>query len=166
MPLGIFELTNLEYLNLNQNNLSEIPESIISLKKLSVFTVADNKIGSLPKYFGALHSLTELHLEENLITHLPESIGQLKNLKILDISDNEIAQLPESLTELTQENIRLEINDNPIDIIQMSEKLGQFLEQKLDFRTVVWLNGGFVDAEDTCDETDSWMYEEYVSLEC
>lgn len=82
-------LTQLESLELRDNALSELPESIRRLTKLERLDIGDNKIVSLPSELGYLSSLQELFLDSNQIQRLPADIGRLANLKCLDVSGNE-----------------------------------------------------------------------------
>ena len=76
---ALFSLQNLNYLNIHQTDLLEIPEEI-----------------------GNLINLTTLVLHSNNIKHLPSSIKNLTKLKVLDCSMNLLESLPQELSELPQ----------------------------------------------------------------
>jgi len=49
-----------------------------TLKKLTQLDISENKVERLPDTIGQLHSLTDLHLSDNLIDYLPDSLGQFR----------------------------------------------------------------------------------------
>nr|CAD7453514.1 unnamed protein product [Timema tahoe] len=99
-------LTSLQSLELRENLLKTLPESLSQLSKLERLDLGDNEIEELPHYVGNLPSLQELWLDHNQLQHLPPEVGNLKKLACLDISENRLEDLPneigglESLTDL------------------------------------------------------------------
>jgi Leucine-rich repeat (LRR) protein len=100
LPDSIGNLENLEYLDLQSNELEFVPESIGNLKKLEVFALSANNLESLPESIGKLTELKKLYVERNKLKSLPESFCNLVDLKILDISHNEFECLPENIRNL------------------------------------------------------------------
>jgi Leucine-rich repeat (LRR) protein len=124
---NIINLTKLNYLNLNQTNISEIPKEIGKLKQLRDLQLSSVNKPVLPneqiecknleevglnncekldfsqafEVITTLPSLNNLNLSLNSITGLADKIARLKNLEILDVSN----------TDLTYEEIKL-ILDN------------------------------------------------------
>ncbi len=98
LPDSIGLLVSLEVLIIPNNHLTILPESfknLISLKKLDL---SWNNITDLPKWISSLSSLEELNLRGNKLSCLPESISSLHSLKTLNISLNKnIIQLPKEL---------------------------------------------------------------------
>ena len=74
-------LTNLLFLDLTGNKISEFPTEITALKKLKA-----------------------LGLEDNHLYKLSSEIGNLKNLIILGLEDNELSQLPSEIVKLRKHN--------------------------------------------------------------
>jgi Leucine-rich repeat (LRR) protein len=87
-----------ESLNLSENEISEIPNIIVKLKKLKKLNVSHNKLKQLPATLGELHRLAcvttltvllgslplvELSASHNAITSLPANFSCLTDLKIL-----------------------------------------------------------------------------------
>lgn len=65
IPPGIANLTNLEILNVANNNIEELPVSISSLPKLRILNLSINRLSSLPRGFGAFPLLEVLDLSYN-----------------------------------------------------------------------------------------------------
>lgn len=78
----------LESLELRENLIKGLPESIRSLTKLERLDLGDNEIEVLPPYLGYLPSLQELWLDSNKLQRLPPEIGRLASLTCLDVSNN------------------------------------------------------------------------------
>lgn len=81
-------LSQLESLELRENLLKHLPESISNLSKLERLDLGDNEIEELPSHLGKLPALQELWLDHNQLQRLPAEIGNLKNLMCLDVSEN------------------------------------------------------------------------------
>ncbi len=87
-------------LNLDHNQLTNLPTQIGKLKNLTRLDLYDNQLSSLPAQIGELKNLTELYLEGNQLSSLPAQIGELKNLTVLDLSYNQLSSLPAQIGEL------------------------------------------------------------------
>lgn len=77
-PFAVLELTDIQALRLNSNNLSSIPTSINRLINLKV-----------------------LELKSDDFEEFPLALCELTNLEVLDLSDNEIVTIPSEITKLT-----------------------------------------------------------------
>ena len=77
------ELTSpLQVLELGNNQIISIPESICSLIKLQMLNLSDNKITSIPESIELLINLQELYLYNNQINLIPKSIKNKSYLKL------------------------------------------------------------------------------------
>lgn len=65
IPPGIANLTNLEILNLANNQVEELPVSISSMPKLRILNLSINRLNTLPRGFGAFPVLEVLDLSYN-----------------------------------------------------------------------------------------------------
>ncbi len=104
LPAEIGDLTNLNYLDLRYNNITELHENIQNLPLLWL-EIQDGSLTYIPDYIGNITTLTDLVLDCNstISGPIPASFGNLKNLTHLNISGN-ISSIPnelENLTELT-----------------------------------------------------------------
>ena len=82
--LNIGSLTGL-FLELNDNRLYELPQSIHKCTKLQTLKAKRNRLNSLPEGIGLLTNLIEIDIAFNNLVTLPEDITQLENLQKLDI---------------------------------------------------------------------------------
>jgi|GEM_PF-2588449 len=142
---GIFEL-ELEYLNLGDNRLIDVPESILNLTSLYSLVLKNNKIRSLNLFFkndaylrnlflsdnqiedfcisDKAFQLESLFLDANDINSVPETIKQLKSLKLLSFYNNpEIRTLPDWIFEALP-NL-CELNFSAIGLQKISEKVSK-----------------------------------------
>ncbi|XP_068208938.1 protein lap4-like isoform X10 [Palaemon carinicauda] len=100
LPYDFGCLVNLTSLELRENLLKGLPESVSQLTKLERLDIGDNDIEELPPHIGDLPALQELWLDHNQISHLPPEMGRLKNLLCLDVSENRLEDVPEGLSGL------------------------------------------------------------------
>jgi Leucine-rich repeat (LRR) protein len=80
LPSTIASCSSLTYLDVSNNNLASLP-SLKALKSLVVLRAGNNQLGSvpdLPLVFDpeAKHALTKLDLSFNKITEIPEGFGE------------------------------------------------------------------------------------------
>ncbi|KAI4389833.1 hypothetical protein MLD38_002015 [Melastoma candidum] len=107
-PMSVFELTNLEELNFNENggfDLWELPENVSRMNKLQYLILTTCMLqGQIPKSIGSLTSLVDLELSGNYLSgEIPGELGMLRNLKLLELYYNEFTGgIPESLGNLTE----------------------------------------------------------------
>ncbi|KAL6180224.1 hypothetical protein ACLB2K_046891 [Fragaria x ananassa] len=106
-PMSVFNLTNLEVLNFNENadfNLWQLPENTHTLTKLKSMVLTTCMLqGKIPTSIGNMTSLVDLELSGNyLVGQIPAEIGLLKNLKQLELYYNQLTgSIPEELGNLT-----------------------------------------------------------------
>lgn len=62
IPPQIFELKDLEVLNLRNNEISVIPRGILNLRNLKALNLIDNKITEIPEYLSELRDLKSLNI--------------------------------------------------------------------------------------------------------
>lgn len=123
-----FKFDRLVDLNLAQNEIKHIGDNC-SLPKLSNLDLSSNKLDYLSKkFFTIFRKVTKLRLNANNIKAFHSDFGyQMANLIHLFAANNQLKQLPFSVTSLRLET--LELNDNPLEseLLQiMGNKSGTF----------------------------------------
>ncbi|CAB3385193.1 Hypothetical predicted protein [Cloeon dipterum] len=92
VPIAVFQLQSLRYLNLSQNKLERLPsneeKSTVPLSKSGRNRVMAEAVG----YIAPV--LEEIHLQFNRLEQIPEEIFQLPALVSLDVSNNKLQSLP------------------------------------------------------------------------
>ncbi|CAH3187991.1 unnamed protein product, partial [Porites lobata] len=102
LPTSIQRLTKLKWLQLDGNNLTELPAEIGDLRELRELWVSHNQLAGLPTSVQRLTKLERLYLDGNNLTELPAEIGDLRELRELWVSHNQLAGLPTSVQRLTK----------------------------------------------------------------
>ncbi|MFX1527414.1 MAG: leucine-rich repeat domain-containing protein [Promethearchaeota archaeon] len=105
--IGIFpkELCKLKFLEeicmVNQN-IRFIPECIGDLRNLKILNLNYNEISELPASIGNLEKLEYLCLRKDggKLSIIPKNLVNLKNLKVLDLTGNTVENMPESIKSL------------------------------------------------------------------
>jgi Leucine-rich repeat (LRR) protein len=100
LPDSIGNLHHLRSLSLCCNELTELPESIGNLIHLTALNLSGNKFTDLPDSICKLINLTALDLCYSQLTELPDSFGDLVNLTELDLTGNKLIALPDSFDNL------------------------------------------------------------------
>lgn len=104
------KFNKLRFLTIRDCKLVEVPPSIFNLKNLEGLDLFNNNITSLPKELFKLNRIKELQLGGNLLKVIPEEILNLRELQMLEISGsgyrNDIEKLPadffKKLSKLTE----------------------------------------------------------------
>lgn len=92
LPTGVTELTYLETLILQQNDLEELPDSFWNLTNLVDLNLTNNRITKLSPKIQHLTKLEYLYLNANKLASLPYQLGDLPNLKELYIRGNPLQE--------------------------------------------------------------------------
>jgi Leucine-rich repeat (LRR) protein len=119
------KMKKLTSLNLSNNKLVVVPESIGALKKLEMLSFGHNKLTSLPAAIGNLKKLRHLYIDNNRLVALPKEIGNLKSLEMLVMDNNPtLTKLPKEFAKLKKlTNLRLHnvpLKTLPKEIAQMT----------------------------------------------
>jgi len=101
LPESMVYLRKLERLWLNGNRLTCLPELIGNLDWLKEFRVFDNRLERLPASVGKLTRLTDLDVCDNRLKSLPDTVGHLRRLYQLRVSNNRLQNIPDSICNLS-----------------------------------------------------------------
>lgn len=96
-PLGLFELDQIDYLDLQHNNIEVIPREINTLRYLTHLDLHFNQIKVIPEEIYLLSKLVYLNLAFNKIIMISDQISQLKQLEYLNLSANKLNVIPSQL---------------------------------------------------------------------
>ena len=97
LPESLGELSGLKELFLSGNRLEALPAALERLQGLRVLRVNHNRLRGLPPALCGLGALELLHCRGNRIVVLPPGIGRLHSLLELDVSENCLVALPDSV---------------------------------------------------------------------
>lgn len=78
----------LTILELERNDISEMPPNINLLSKLQILNVSHNRLNSFPREIFDLVNLKELNFGVNQLKYIPKGIESLKKLRILKLNSN------------------------------------------------------------------------------
>ncbi|XP_019876165.2 leucine-rich repeat-containing protein 47-like [Aethina tumida] len=108
----IFELDSLNYLNISDTKLENVPDEIGKLVNLQSLVLHSNKLEVFNENICKLPKLKVLDLSKNQLKSVPESLGQMTQLVTLNLSQNLLETFPEmtktvKLTDLHLHNNKL-----------------------------------------------------------
>ena len=113
----------MKHINLNQNEIFAIPNSLWSIKGLKFLDLSNNKLGTqkveggyLSEAIAECEGLVEFHASGNQLTELPNSLGNLRYLEVLDLKDNKISSLPDSFGCL-ERLLKLNLDGNCLKVV-------------------------------------------------
>jgi len=112
IPEFVYSLSNLKYLNLQGNTLSNIPDKLAALKNLEEINFSSNSITDISEEFFNLSKLEYLVLGLNKLKTISDNIEKLTELKTLKLSGNYFTEFPKTIDKLKKlEIIDLSFND-------------------------------------------------------
>ena len=102
VPSWICKFSNLKTLHMHNNQFKKLPNNINSLVNLKELDVSHNALDDSIQYINLPVTLTALYLGNNdEMKNLPQNIECLTNLKKLDITKINLSEFPENITRLT-----------------------------------------------------------------
>lgn len=119
LPVELCVLDELEVLSVEHNMLTTVTPTLMQLSRLQVLAVGNNRIQSLPQSLKKLIQLEELLFETNCLTVVPTMLPSLISLTDLRFDNNRIASLPPELGNLQMLQI-LSFQNNVVDSIPPS----------------------------------------------
>lgn len=111
----VLNCTNLEFLTINRNKITAIPDSIENLTKLKRLSIS-NSLVNISDSIGKLSDMRYLNFGGNTkLTYLPATIVNMKKLVHLSIIRTQIKQLPEGISELPLKEVMIKNQDFEIN---------------------------------------------------
>lgn len=110
----IFRLENLQVLDLHNNKISDMPDSLHNLQHLRVLNMAGNRLRSVPIESLRLLPLVEIDISRNRIgaTLLPGGLEGFRSLQVLNVSSNALSHLTRDDIISMPELQYLSVSDN------------------------------------------------------
>ena len=130
LPDSFGNLSALIELGLHNNQLTSLPDSFGDLTALTELRLDQNKLPFLSDSFGNLRALIELGLHNNQLTSLPDSFGDLSALMALYLNENQLTLLPFHFCNLNALSV-LELGNNDFD-----DKFKHAIQQRFNFATL------------------------------
>ena len=81
-------VSELEYLDVSHNHISEIPTEIINLNSMNEFLCSHNKLEWLPEAASFWAGIMRLDIRNNRLRNLPNSMVNLTKMTYIDLEDN------------------------------------------------------------------------------
>ncbi|CAM9765969.1 unnamed protein product, partial [Scytosiphon promiscuus] len=126
-------LIQLEELDLSENCICYLPETIGLATGLRKLNLSDNRLRRVPDGLGLLDALEVLDITRNLLEGLPRAIGGWANLQRLDLANNLLEDIPPEATFLAKlEHVNLcgnPVKRMPLTIKRLQTK-GELLRSK------------------------------------
>ncbi len=99
IPEGLLTVPNLRRLNLGSNLITEVSPGIEGWPHLETLILSRNQIVSLPSGLCKLSKLRKLYLNENKLDFegIPSGVGKLGALEVFAAADNQLEMIPEGL---------------------------------------------------------------------
>jgi Leucine-rich repeat (LRR) protein len=114
IPLEINELESLqEFVFLHNRIFTYLPESLFDAPRLAKVTLNYNGISSFPPEVRRMASLEHLDLSHNDLMTIPEEIASCPRLRFLNLSQNSISSLPDEMCKMPALEV-LDISNNPL----------------------------------------------------
>lgn len=108
--LDLVPLKHLRMLNLKNNELKLLPDSLSSLAQLEFLYLDQNEITTIPDSIGALKHLQLLSISHNALTLISDGIGNCTRLESINLSFNSLSALPVTLHSIPLAKLQLEGN--------------------------------------------------------
>ncbi|CAL5346391.1 unnamed protein product [Camellia sinensis] len=128
IPSEIGNISNLAFLNLQQNGLTGfIPSTIKALGKLQILDLSNNRLqGSIPDDICQLKNLGDLRLNQNeLFGLIPECLGNITSLRYLYLNSNKLTfVIPTRLSNL-KDILEINLSSNSLND-NLPPQLGSF----------------------------------------
>ncbi|XP_053984135.1 protein flightless-1 [Hylaeus volcanicus] len=99
VPDALYNLVNLRRLNLSDNEITELSTAIELWTRLETLNICRNKLTAIPASLCKVITLRRLYLNDNLLDFegIPSGIGKLSSLQVFSAANNRLEMIPEGL---------------------------------------------------------------------
>lgn len=133
LPDTIGQCKNLEKLHLCENNLLDLPSTLDGCKNLFHLDIGKNMMAVLPAVITKLYNLRVLDGSSLMLTSLPDNFGNLSKLSTLNLSGNCLTKLPQSFVMLQNLEVLslagIRWMENKANHVLSKERVREFLEK-------------------------------------
>lgn len=110
----------MQIIDLISKRLNQFPEFKKNVQHIEKINLQDNNITEIPNSIGDFRKLKYLNLSFNNIEFIPESIKECSNLRVLDLRGNPIKKIPFSLCDIETLDLIHLGDDNLSDFLKHS----------------------------------------------
>jgi Leucine-rich repeat (LRR) protein len=128
LPNIIYESINLIDLDISNNTFTELKNEITNLFKLKQLDISSNQLDSIPYFINKLKLLDAIDLSKNNITDCSSDISSFQFINVLNLSGNDIKELPSDIEKLTQ---LVELNLSNCKLNSLPHELGNLTGLKI-----------------------------------
>ena len=128
LPATFGNLTNLSKLNIECNRLRRIPETLARLT-IKTLNVNSNDLVNLPHCIGSMRNLVQISANDNKLKYLPADIGESKSLEAIHVCNNRLMELPDSIGNLGKTLKHLWLDFNNLSALPMTFHKMEVLEE-------------------------------------
>lgn len=102
IPFELVLFHKLKFLDLSNNNLTQLNDFILQLPELQTLYVKNNQLDddSLPKDLSSMTKIREINLSGNLLTIVPPQLYQITSLRYLYLGSNRITEISPDIRSL------------------------------------------------------------------
>ncbi|XP_010545374.1 PREDICTED: plant intracellular Ras-group-related LRR protein 8 [Tarenaya hassleriana] len=121
LPTSSFNLASISKLDLSNNNLQNIPESLVArMLNVMALDLHSNQLKTLPNSIGCLSKLKILNVSGNFLQYLPKTIEDCRSLEELNVNFNELTKLPDTIGFELMKLKKLSVNSNKLVLLPNS----------------------------------------------
>ena len=98
IPAHAGNLKRLKWLRLNGNGIKEVPAALSSLKNLRRIYLKRNSLTEVPAVVKEWTALEDISLDGNPIASIPDWMVAMPNLRAVSLNDTRVSKLPDDLS--------------------------------------------------------------------